>query len=101
LGQKQTFAVQKGMSALPPIADIDRRLADVRFVPIADIAAMFRRASNWSSCGAYFVIGIRGSIVFTAKDRIRRYRVLRRIFRRPRDSARKINYRRFHDFNSR
>jgi len=26
--------------------------ANVRFVPIADIAAMFRRASNWSSCGA-------------------------------------------------
>jgi hypothetical protein len=23
LGQKQTFAVQKGMSALPPIADFD------------------------------------------------------------------------------
>jgi hypothetical protein len=26
LGQKQTFAVQKGMSALPPIADIGRRI---------------------------------------------------------------------------
>jgi hypothetical protein len=25
LGQKQTFAVQKGMSALPPIADIHPR----------------------------------------------------------------------------
>ena len=38
LGQKQTFAVQKGMSALPPKADMCGALADVRFVPIADIA---------------------------------------------------------------
>ena len=37
LGQKQTFAVQKGMPALPPIADICSAQADVRFVPIADI----------------------------------------------------------------
>jgi hypothetical protein len=27
------------MSALPPKADIDQTIADVRFVPIADIAA--------------------------------------------------------------
>jgi hypothetical protein len=40
LGQKQTFAVQKGMSALPPKADIRRRLFDIRFVPIADIAKL-------------------------------------------------------------
>jgi hypothetical protein len=38
LGQKQTFAVQNVMSALPPIADICSALAHVRFVPIADIA---------------------------------------------------------------
>jgi hypothetical protein len=38
LGQKQTFAVQNVMSALPPIADIGSAQADVRFVPIADIA---------------------------------------------------------------
>jgi hypothetical protein len=37
LGQKQTFAVQKRMSALPPIADIRGVLADVRLVPIADM----------------------------------------------------------------
>ena len=37
LGQKRTFAVQKGMSALPPKADICSALGDVRFVPIADI----------------------------------------------------------------
>ena len=30
LGQKQTFAMQKGMSALPPIADMCSALADVR-----------------------------------------------------------------------
>jgi hypothetical protein len=37
LGQKQTFAVQNGMSALPPIADMCSALADVCLVPIADI----------------------------------------------------------------
>jgi hypothetical protein len=37
LGQKQTFAVQSGMSALPPIADICGAKRYVRFVPIADI----------------------------------------------------------------
>jgi len=38
LGQKQTFAVRKRMSALPPIADMCGAKRDVRFVPIADIA---------------------------------------------------------------
>ena len=37
LGHKQTFAVQNGMSALPPIADMCSALAHVRYVPIADI----------------------------------------------------------------
>ena len=37
LGQKQTFATQKGMFALPPKADICSAVADVRFGPIADI----------------------------------------------------------------
>jgi hypothetical protein len=37
LDQKQTFAVQNRMSALPPKADICSAKADVRFVPIADI----------------------------------------------------------------
>jgi hypothetical protein len=35
LGQKQTFAVQKGMSALPPKADMCSAPAHVCFVPIA------------------------------------------------------------------
>ena len=38
LGHKQTFAVQNGMSALPPKADMCSATTDVRFVPIADIA---------------------------------------------------------------
>jgi len=37
LGQKQTFAVQKVMSALPLIAYMCSALGDVRFVPEADI----------------------------------------------------------------
>ena len=37
LGHKQTFAVQNGMSALRPKADMCSALGDVRFVPIADI----------------------------------------------------------------
>ena len=39
LGQKQTFAVQKCMSALPPKADICGALAHVRYGPIADKTA--------------------------------------------------------------
>ena len=50
LGQRQTFAVQKGMSALPPKAAMCSATRDVRFVPIADIApftrAMRRRAAK-------------------------------------------------------
>ena len=38
-GHKQTYAAQKVMSALPPIADMCGATRDVRFVPIADIAA--------------------------------------------------------------
>src|SRR5262249_20011391 len=38
LGQKQTFAVQKGMPALPPKGDMCGATRDVRFGPIADIA---------------------------------------------------------------
>ena len=38
LGQKQTFAPQKGMSASPPKADMCSATQHVRFVPIADIA---------------------------------------------------------------
>jgi len=37
LGQKQTFALQKVMSALHPKADMYVELAYVRFGPIADV----------------------------------------------------------------
>jgi hypothetical protein len=37
LGQKQTYAAQKGVSALPSIADMCAAMRDVRYVPIADI----------------------------------------------------------------
>ena len=40
LGQKQTFAVQNGMSALPPKADMCVATCDVRFVPIADMRSL-------------------------------------------------------------
>jgi len=36
-GSKADLAARFAMSALPPIADIDRNTADVRFVPEADI----------------------------------------------------------------
>ena len=42
LGQKQTYAVQYVMSALPPIADMCSATRHVRFVPIADIAPFTR-----------------------------------------------------------
>jgi hypothetical protein len=38
LGQKQTFAPQKAMSALPPIADLCGAAIEVRFGPKADIS---------------------------------------------------------------
>ena len=40
MGQKQTFAVQKSMSALPSKADMCGALGDVCFVPEADIALL-------------------------------------------------------------
>ena len=40
LGQKQTCAAQKAMSALPPKADTCSATRDVRFVPIADICSL-------------------------------------------------------------
>ena len=46
LGQKQTCAVQNGMSALTPIADMCSAQADVHFVPIADIASKLVRAAK-------------------------------------------------------
>jgi hypothetical protein len=44
LGQKQTFALQQVVSALPPKADIGAAQINVRFVPIADIYQDMRHA---------------------------------------------------------
>jgi hypothetical protein len=41
-GYKQTYAVQKGMSALTPIEDMCSALAYVCFGPIADMGRSFR-----------------------------------------------------------
>ena len=46
LGQKQTCALQKVMSASPPKADMCSALGDVRFVPIADIEPRFIRSPH-------------------------------------------------------
>jgi hypothetical protein len=43
LGHKQTCAVQKGMSALPPKADMCGALAHVCFVPKADMCSSYRQ----------------------------------------------------------
>ena len=55
LGHKRTFAVQNGMSALPPKADMCSATRDVRFVPIADIGfnsiTSSPPASKWRSGG--------------------------------------------------
>src|SRR5262245_53242657 len=40
LGQKQTYAVQNGMSALPPKADMCGALAHVRFGPNSGLSRM-------------------------------------------------------------
>jgi len=42
LGQKQTYAVQKSMSALPPKADICGATSDVRFGSKADMCSARR-----------------------------------------------------------
>ena len=44
LGQKQTFAVQNGMSALPLIADMCSATRYVCFGPKADIRPLFNLA---------------------------------------------------------
>ena len=68
LGHKRTYAVQNAMSALPPKADMCSALGDVRFVPIADIAATY---SITSSASARRVGGISIPIAFAVFRLIR------------------------------
>jgi hypothetical protein len=46
LGQKQTFAPQKVLSALPPKADIRSATMDVRYGPKADIAGTQKKSAT-------------------------------------------------------
>jgi hypothetical protein len=46
LGQKRTFAVQNGMSASPPKADMCSAQAHVRFVPKADIGGTQKKSAT-------------------------------------------------------
>ena len=54
LGQKQTCAAQKVMSALPPKADMCGATRDVRFVPIADIGHALKCNSEGANGASIF-----------------------------------------------
>ena len=56
LGHKRTYAVQKGMSALPPKADMCSATRDVGFVPIADITSV--QESNAATRGKVTLISV-------------------------------------------
>jgi len=56
LGQKQTYAVQQAMSALPPKADICSAVANVRFGPKADIEGLEPRVARPHCRGMLFQI---------------------------------------------
>jgi len=53
LGQKQTYAVQNGISALHPKADMCSATRYVRFVPIADIPPFKRRQLVYTGSMTY------------------------------------------------
>jgi hypothetical protein len=64
MGQKRTLVTPKGMSALPPKADIAERDHHVRFVPKADIctAANSRYAYTFvpsTGCAAWYSVEAR------------------------------------------
>ena len=59
LGQKQTYAPQKVMSALPPIADMCGATRDVRYGPIADIPTITSvQESNAATRGKVTLISV-------------------------------------------
>ena len=69
LGQKRTFAPQKVTSALPPKADMCGALADVRFVPIADIS---------TNTGTFDAAPAQGAPIFVIKPRVLLYSAIAR-----------------------
>src|SRR6187200_2499670 len=58
LGQKQTCAAQKVMSALPPKADICGATRDVRFVPEADSCTAAKLQSASAPAGHVVVLNL-------------------------------------------
>jgi hypothetical protein len=71
LGQKQTFALQKDMSALPPKADICGATRDVRLVP-SDIAYVLtslqrQRDDRLQQAGAYSGAAMSGNSITTIR----------------------------------
>src|SRR5262245_47989239 len=60
LGQKQTFAVQNGMFALPPKADMCSANSYVRFGPNPEVGTTRLPGSNWSSDRSYLCNGDAG-----------------------------------------
>src|SRR5262245_55975386 len=65
LGQKQTFALQTGVSALHPEADICGALVHVRFGPKADIQDGYDRSSRNAIAA---MLNMRGRGRFTGSD---------------------------------
>ena len=59
LGQKQTFAAQNAMSALPPKADMCSATSDVRLVPKADIGHCRDGSLNFKFCTQLYYLGWR------------------------------------------
>jgi hypothetical protein len=68
LGQKQTFAAQKGMSALPPKADIGAAQINVRYGPIADIAETASNTIAYGLVGKPLLQEIYNSVDFVCFD---------------------------------
>ena len=68
LGQKQTFAMQNGMSALHPKADMCSATRDVCFVPIADISQL---GASFSFLGVNFLNELSGYRLLPASQYLR------------------------------
>ena len=79
LGHKRTCAVQEGMSALHPIADMCAATRDVRFVPIATYCAAVNSgvhsitssARTSRVCGTANSAGIHAALTPTSFRRLR------------------------------